>query len=118
MRSFIGFCCILFLFSCQEKQGETPVLSDEKLARIMADLNIAEAATIGLSGYSKDSLMKVYYGQVFEIHGATPEIYEKDLRIISEDLTRLQKIVTASTKLLEGQKDPAKTGKDSLGLKK
>ena len=68
----------------------------------MADLSVAEAATIGLAGYPKDSLMKVYFTQVFEIHGTTPEVYEKDLRIVSADLSRLKLIVEGSIDLLGG----------------
>ena len=66
----------------------------------MADLNVAEAATNGMSGYPKDSLMKVYFNQVFEIHSTSVEAYEKDLRVLSADLPRLQRIVLQSMKLL------------------
>lgn len=98
--SCLSLCCFL---ACAGGAAEKPTLSDEKLARIMADLNIAEAATIGLSGYPKDSLVQVYIAQVFEIHGTSLEVYEKDLRIVGADLTRLKAIVDASVKLLEEQ---------------
>ena len=71
----------------------------------MADISIAEAATVGLSGYPKDSLLKVYFAQVFEIHGTTPEGYEQDLRIVGADLPRLKGIVDESIKLLGGQNE-------------
>jgi hypothetical protein len=102
MKYLIGCLSICFLLACFGEKAEKPTLSDEKLARIMADLNVAEAATLGLSGYPKDSLMKVYFAQVFEMQGTTPEIYEKDLRLISTDLPHLQKIVLESVRLLEG----------------
>jgi Domain of unknown function (DUF4296) len=97
-------CCLLlsFFLACTEKT-EKPVLSDEKLARIMADLNIAEAATIGLAGYPKDSMVQVYIAQVFEMHGTTLEAYENDLRIVGTDLPRLKAIVDASIALLDGK---------------
>ena len=98
---FVG----LFL-SCNWSQTEEPSLSDEKLARIMADMAIAEAATLGLAGYPKDSLMKVYFTQVFEIHGTTPEMYEKDLRLVGKDLPRLREIVDKSTELLGTETKP------------
>jgi hypothetical protein len=101
MKILIGCLLTVVLVSCQFKQTEKTTLSDEKLARIMADLNIAEAATIGLAGYPKDSLMKVYFNQVFEIHGTTPEEYEKDIRIVAADLKKLQQIILASTKMLD-----------------
>lgn len=65
--------CLPFLFAllclypaCRENV-EQPALSDDKIARIMADLNLAEAAAIGLNGFLKDSLTNVYYKQVMEI---------------------------------------------------
>ncbi len=99
-------CCLFLSFSlgCADKT-EQSTLSDEKLARVMADLNIAEAATIGLAGYPKDSLVQVYIKQVFEMHGTTLEAYEKDLRIIGADLPRLKAVIDRSIEMLEGKED-------------
>lgn len=66
----------------------------------MADLSLANAATNGLSGNAKDSLMQVYFKQVFEIHNTTLEVFEKDLRIIAQDLTRMEKIAKVSDDIL------------------
>ena len=111
---YLIYCFLLGLsLSCSNQQHSQPTLSDQQLSRIMADLSVAEAATTGLSGYPKDSLMKVYFTQVFEIHGTTPEIYEKDLREAGADLQRLQQIVAESIKLLDGntaKKKPSETG--------
>jgi hypothetical protein len=103
MKYFI--CCLGFSFFlfCSTQQSEKPGIPDEKISRIMADLNVAEAATNGMSGYPKDSLMKVYFNQVFEMHGTSAEAYEKDLRLVSADLPRLQQIVLQSVKLLGGE---------------
>lgn len=100
MKYFICCLCLSFLPFCSNQTSEKPGLPDEKIARIMADLNVAEAATNGMSGYPKDSLMKVYFNQVFEIHSTSVEAYEKDLRVLSADLPRLQRIVLQSMKLL------------------
>ncbi len=66
----------------------------------MADLALADAATTGLAGYTKDSLMQVYFKQVFEIHGVTEEAYEKDLRILADDLNHMEVIVKKADELL------------------
>jgi len=75
----------------------------------MADISIADAATTGLNGYAKDSLMQAYYKQVFEMHGVTLEVYEKDLRILAQDLVRMEGIVKQADELLteggNGQKN-------------
>lgn len=99
------FFPILFVFfACQQKQVEMPSLPDEKLARIMADISIADAATTGLSGYAKDSLMQVYFKQVFEIHGVSLETYEKDLRILAKDLDHMERVVKQADEFLMEKK--------------
>lgn len=67
----------------------------------MADLAIADAATTGLSGYTKDSLMQVYFKQVFDMHGTSAEVYENDLRIIASDLSKMELIVKSADDLLK-----------------
>lgn len=94
---------LLIFNACQTKTTEQATLPDEKLSRIMADLSIADAATTGLSGYPKDSLMQVYFKQIFEIHGVSLESYEKDLRILASDLPHFDRVVKkADTLLTEG----------------
>lgn len=87
--------------ACQSKSPEQTTLSDEKVAQIMADLSVANAATNGLSGNSKDSLMQVYFKQVFEIHNTSLEVYEKDLRIIAQDFSRMEKIAKVADDILK-----------------
>ncbi len=93
--------------ACQYSPQEQPTLPDEKIAQIMADLSVANAATTGLAGYTKDSLMHVYFKQVFEIHNVSSENYEKDLRILAKDLPHLERIVKQSEEFLTEGKGPA-----------
>lgn len=112
MRLLVIGCWLLvvswLLFSC-EKRTEQPTFSDEKTARIMADLYIADAATNGLSGYSKDSLAAIYIRQVLELHGTTKEEYENNLRLIANDVPRMEAVVTQAEAILNPVK---KEGKD------
>ena len=98
----IGYWILFFvlLTACQSSSSNQPVLPDDKIARIMADLSIADAATTGLAGYAKDSLMHAYFNQVFEIHGVSKENYEKDLRILAENLVHMEEIVKMADELL------------------
>jgi hypothetical protein len=101
--SVIGYWLLVagcsFLFSCGEKV-EQPTMTDEKITRVMADLYIADAATNGLSGYAKDSLAQVYFKQVLEMHGTTKEEYEKNLRLIANDLPRMEAVVKGAEEIL------------------
>lgn len=94
-----GFLCLLWA-ACEEPAGQ-PAFSDEKITRIMADLYVAEAATTGLSGYQKDSLMHVYFTQTLQMHGLTEEQYEKELRLRAPDVERMERILTEAQRLLE-----------------
>ena len=102
-RFFCWGMLLLLLPACREK-SEQPTLSDEKVARIIADISIAEAATVGLSGYPKDSLLQVYYKQVFQMHGTTKEEYEKNLHILANDVPRMERIQNMALKMLEPEK--------------
>lgn len=89
-----------FFTACQSGQTEQTSLPDEKIAQIMADLSVADAATTGLGGYAKDSLMHAYFKQVFDLHQITLERYENDLRILAKDLPRMERIVKLADGLL------------------
>ncbi len=99
----------VFLSACQSNTPEQPTLSDDKLAQIMADLSVADAATNGLSGFRKDSLMHAYSNQVFELHGVNIETYEKDLRTLANDLNRMEHIVKKADDLLTEKAPAAET---------
>jgi hypothetical protein len=106
-RQLHGLGCALALTifgACEMNPPVQPSTPDEKIARIMADLSVADAATSGLSGYTKDSLMHVYFKQVFEIHGVTLEVYENDLRVLAKDLSRMEKIVKQADEMLTEKK--------------
>lgn len=102
VRRFAALAALLFA-GCQEPSDVIAKQSmpDEKIARIMADLSIAEAATNGLNGYQKDSLMHVYFTQVFQMHGVSAEAYERDLRIIASDLQHMEEIVKKAEEFLQ-----------------
>jgi len=102
-----GLFLLLFVLLLQCTPSEPSVqtdIPDEKLSQIMSDLNIADAATNGLAGYEKDSLMKVYFNQIFEMHGIEQERFEKNLEALSANILRMESVVRAADSLLV-QKD-------------
>ncbi len=100
---FFGTALALHAPACQQ-EAKQPPLSDKQVSRIMADLYLAEAATTGLTGNPKDSLLGVYYRQVFEIHGVSKEDYETSLRTMSEDDERIRGVVDSAINLLKPEK--------------
>jgi hypothetical protein len=92
---------LLALATACHNAAETPMFSEEKSARIMADLYLAEAATNGYTGYSKDSLTHVYYDQVLKIHGITASEYEQNLQVLAQDERRIERVVNLALKLID-----------------
>ncbi len=84
---------------CRSK--EQPKLSEETLARIMADLHLAEAATTGLTGYRKDSLLYLYYEQIFTWHGVERQVYENDLQLLARDEAQMRAVVERAEAILQ-----------------
>ena len=96
--------------ACRKKAPE-PLWPDDKMARIMADLSIADGAANGLKGYAHDSLTKIYYGQVFELHGVSMADYEQNLRLLSHDVPRLQAVMDSSMSILKKKLPPGGASK-------
>ena len=103
MRSiFLLLLLSVFWVSCNfQETAERPSVSDEKMARVIADLAIADAATNGITGYEKDSLMQAYFQQVLQLHGLTLEQHEKNLRIFANDMDKMQEILENAEMLLD-----------------
>lgn len=103
---------VVTIFCCMGCIGnsEPPSLDRDQMSRIMADLYIADAAAIGLGGYSHDSLVHVYYSQVFQIHGTTAEEYEQNIRIYTQNPEQMKDILkkTEGFVMPEEKKDTAK----------
>jgi len=105
--------CFLLLFlpyACTENKMQ-PIWPDDKMARIMADLSVAEAAANGLNGYSRDSLAQIYFKQVFELHGVTLEDYEQNLGLLSNDMPRLGAVMDSAQAILKSKVPPGSAGK-------
>ena len=102
MKQFALVCLVSMVFTCScEKKVEQPSLPDEKISRIMADVFTAEAATNGLIGYPKDSLLRIYLDQVLLKHQVSKEVYEKDLRLIANDIPHMERVIEGARLLLE-----------------
>ncbi len=57
---------LFVLVSCDEE--EVLPIEEQRMALIIADLHIAEAALQNVYASKKDSLAKIYYQQVYDIH--------------------------------------------------
>ena len=109
--------CLLVCSACQ--QTNTPLeVPEDKVAKVIADLSVAEGSVTMLSGYKRDSLAHTYYKQVYEMNGITLEEYEKYLRILVIDTDRMESVLKKAEQLLKDKQPPSDSlAKDSLKIK-
>lgn len=103
MRFRLATAClsaILLLAMCGP-QPEPRLLTDGQLAKVAADLYTAEGATYNLAGYDKDSTTHAYFKQVFEKHHLTVEQYEREMRLITDDVPRLEAMLLQAEKIVK-----------------
>jgi c-di-GMP-related signal transduction protein len=62
------------------------------MVNLLCDLHIAEGAAELLEGTKKDSILKIYYTQIFEIQGIEEKQFKKDLDLLKEDPTEMTKV--------------------------
>lgn len=89
-RRLIGLavCSLLFVAGC--KGVPDGVLSEEQLARVMVDLNYAEALLNEnlRDMVADDSACRVLMQSVLMRHGVTPEVYDSTLRWYGHNMVR------------------------------
>lgn len=81
---------VLFLFglsSCQEPPS--CAIPEDKLILVLADVQVAEAAAQNLMGERKDSILALYYGQIYTIHGVSEEEFLACFDALQSDPERM-----------------------------
>lgn len=99
MRTILIFYCCCMMACVPVPQP--PDIPDEKMARIMADMHLAGAATNGMAGSRKDSLEYIYFQQVLQMHQVSQDSYEKNMHLLTQDLGRLKKVLEKSRDMLQ-----------------
>jgi hypothetical protein len=78
---------LLSFSSCQEE--DAVLIEEEKLINVLIDMHIAEAASQKLYGEPKDSVINVYYDQIFDLHEVPKETFETYMEQLSTDPQQL-----------------------------
>jgi hypothetical protein len=92
---------------CTSYSEKKAVLTDDQVTRVLAELAIADGATLGLAGYAKDTMALRYYNQVFAITGVRKEDFAQSIDALSDDPKRLKAIMERAEALLESGSDIA-----------
>jgi Domain of unknown function (DUF4296) len=100
-----------YITGCADGPRAYGPVSDETLTRIMADMQVSQAAVTNLTGYERDSTILAYYQQIMEIHGATRETFEQSLRAAAKNPKRMEQIIKGADQLITAQLPKDSTGK-------
>jgi len=114
MGSMAALVVILFTGCYKVIPVDKSLLSDEELIPILKDIHIAEALlTETVDRRAKDSLARLYYGQIFELHQVDSAIFEESMHAYFTDPPALdslyQKVIDAigeEKKVLMEKKTP------------
>ncbi len=97
----LPFFLLILLAACQPKTGSTnEQVPEDKIAKMLAEIALADGAVSPLSGYLRDSLVHVYYNQIYEQSGMTLEEYDKHLHTLAKDTERLERVLHQAEAML------------------
>lgn len=121
--SLILLVSIALLFSCTKKKQEIILpIEEEKLINALVDIHFAESFVNNIQPPKKDSLLNIYYHQIYHIHQIDSADFIKSMTILRQHPAKLEKIyikVQEKFKVLEVQyKGPLKEDPTSIGGEK
>ena len=103
-----------FLFSsCVEKPGCD--IPEDRLVRILADVQLAESAAQNLVGPEKDSVLGEYYRQIFEIHRVKEEDFILCYKEMESAPERMNALYEKAIEELNRQEATLKKGSSPAG---
>lgn len=97
---------LLFSACYQPLPIEQPVLSEEKLQLLLKDIHLAESMLTEVQNReTKDSLARVYYHQVLELHQVNPDDFEQSMNAMYTTPAQLDTLYTDIIFQLQQEKD-------------
>jgi hypothetical protein len=99
MHALILFLVAAFLFSCDKKEKKVEYrLSDDQLTHMMYDIQVSDAAIMGITGNSADTLREIFWTRLSTIYGLTREEIKSEVDKLQADPAKM-KIVFDSIKV-------------------
>ncbi|MEL6865097.1 MAG: DUF4296 domain-containing protein [Bacteroidota bacterium] len=81
LQLLVGMIMGLLLGSACEEEIKT-TLPEEKLVEVLVDVHMAQSALQSIDRERSDSLGRVYYDQIFQIHEVEEATFRKDVVLI------------------------------------
>ena len=106
-RFFLFLFCFSFA-SCGEEEAKF-TMSEDELVQLLYDIQAAEAALQTVHSNIKDSVITVYYDQIFEIHKIDQAILYENIKTLKTSPEKAHKIYK---KVLDHHKNRVKDPKE------
>lgn len=93
--------CICILFSCHSNELKSYQLSDERMAQLMLDLQIAEVTLPDLSPQQQDSAKTLFEKRIEEIYHLPYADLKKEIELLQTDPKKLKLIVDRTKQMAD-----------------
>ncbi len=81
MNKLLLICSVLLLFSCSKEEAQF-TMPEADLIKLLYDIQVAESAIQTVHSGSKDSVIAIFYDQIYEIHGVNQEILQENIQML------------------------------------
>jgi len=107
IKNILFIVALTFSLSACQKNEYVYSLSDTQIIQILADLHTSEAMTKNFDITLRDSVSKLYYKQILEIHEVSEKVFTNDFEELKRNPTKLELIYKQIDKKLEEKKEQA-----------
>lgn len=101
----LGFAIMIITVSSCKPSPTLPV-DEALLIKVLADVHIAEVAVQNFAGTHKDSIKRIYYQQIYDIHGISETDFRASLQVLSDHQEKMEKLYKKVEKHLESMDKP------------
>lgn len=102
-NGWLLFILLIVLNACNNRT-EKPPIREEKMAKILVDVHVAESVMQELQNEGKkDSIGKVYYSRIFKIHKVTASEFDRSLKLYQKDPSKMESLYKEVLTELEKQ---------------
>ena len=101
--SLFFFALLISTTACE--RGEKAPISEDKLVEVLYDIHTAEALLESESQVHKDSMVKIYYPQIFEKQGITRLDFDSTMAVYSRNTVKLDTVYNRVLRMVAARKD-------------
>jgi hypothetical protein len=104
---YVSLVIVITTASSCRRAPVMPV-DEATLVKVLADVHIAEVAAQNFAGAYKDSIKRIYYQQIYEIHGISEADFKSSLQVLSDHQDKMEKLYKKVETQLESMDKPQK----------